>query len=162
MNPVENFLAHYGVKGMKWGVRRDKSPTAVEVNARPGRYVKAKGGKYQDVSEDAIKAAVARQKARKSTTDSLSNPELQALVQRMNLEQQYSNLSGNGNRASTGKKVARFLLGQVGDQHVDSISGFAAEKSGKPMAGTAARAGIGIAKTAVGAGGGGGGKKKKK
>jgi hypothetical protein len=160
MEPVETFLVHYGVKGMRWGRRKERTAQAVDVKATPGRRVKTTGGKYQGPSEDAIKVAVYRQVAKKSTVDSLDNKQLQELVQRMNLEQQYSNLSSN--RVGTGKQIARLLLGQVGDQHVDSMAGFATAKSGKPAAGTATRAGIGIAKSVAGVKGGGGGGKKKK
>lgn len=105
-------LEHYGVKGMKWGIRKDRSPTAVETAQRPGQRVRATGGKNQSASEDAINAAVARRKARASTTDALSNKELQALVNRMNLEQQYARLS-QGDQ-SAGVKLARAFLGDYG------------------------------------------------
>ena len=93
------FLEHFGVKGMHWGVRKD-----VSVKATPGKYVKTSGGTKQTASEDAIAAATYRQKAKKSTTDSLSNKELQSLVTRMNLEQQYSDLSAKSPRMNIAQK----------------------------------------------------------
>jgi len=102
----EDELAHYGVKGMKWGTRRE--PTAITVKTRPGKRVKTYGGKRQSASEDAIRVAGTRQKAKKSTTDSLSNKELQDLVARMNLEQQYARLSAGS--TGKGKKIVEDLL----------------------------------------------------
>lgn len=97
METVDDVLEHYGVKGMRWGVRK-KAPavkTKVELDATPGRRVKAKGGTGQPIAKDAKVAAVSRQKAKKSTVDALSNDELKSLVTRMNLEQQYSQLETN-------------------------------------------------------------------
>jgi hypothetical protein len=116
-------LEHFGVLGMKWG--RRKGPQAVAVKATPGRRVSAKGGKRQSASEDAISAAVAKQKARKSTTDSLSTKELQNLVTRMNLEQQYSKLSGQSAKVAAGKQIVSLLL-NVGKEVLASKA-----KSGK-------------------------------
>lgn len=101
-------LAHFGVMGMKWG--RRKGAQAVAVKATPGRRVSTKGGKRQEASEDAITTAVSRQKARKSTTDSLSTKELKALVERMNLEKQYSTLSGQSAKVAAGKQIVSLLL----------------------------------------------------
>src|SRR6478609_8651527 len=103
-----NDLAHFGVLGMKWG--RSKGAQAVAVKATPGRRVSAKGGKRQSASEDAIAAAIAKQKARKSTTDSLTTKELQNLVTRMNLEKQYSTLSGQSAKVAAGKQIVSLLL----------------------------------------------------
>lgn len=81
---VEDYLEHYGVKGMRWGVHR-----------KVGEVVKRKV--HPQVDPDApdvavVKTAKAKIKANK-TTDVLNNKELQAVVTRMNLEQQYSRLS---------------------------------------------------------------------
>ena len=98
MSDFDDVMAHYGVKGMKWGVRRKKGPdgrveaTPVEVKTTPGQKVKARGGKNQPASEDAIRTAALRQKARASTTDSLSTKELQELTQRLQLEANYKKL----------------------------------------------------------------------
>lgn len=97
ITPAESSaLAHYGVKGMRWGVRRSSKPTGPEditLKTVPGKRVSAQGGRRHPASEDARTVAVYKQKARKSTVDSLSNKELQALVNRMNLEQNYSRLT---------------------------------------------------------------------
>lgn len=89
-------LMHYGVKGMHWGIRRGSTDTGpssdVHVSRRKSGLVKTQGGKNHPPHEDAIKAAIARQKAKTSSTDALSTKELQDLVTRMNLEQQYSRL----------------------------------------------------------------------
>lgn len=107
-------LIHYGKKGMKWGVRNDKPATAVTIKTRPGKLVKAKGGKRQAASEDAVTAVKLHQTAKKSTTDALSNKELQALVQRMQLEQQFSQLSASSPRMPVGQKIARDFLSNGG------------------------------------------------
>lgn len=79
---------------MRWGVRRnDGNPVEVSLDSQPGSKVTTKGGYNQPASEDAKKVAVSKQKAKTSSTDSLSTKELQELVNRMNLEQQYSKLT---------------------------------------------------------------------
>jgi hypothetical protein len=89
-------LVQYGVRGMKWGVRKKRSrvtgPEPVTIKTAPGQRVKAEGGRGRSPSDDAKRAAALKQKARASTLDSLSNSEIQTLVARMNLEQQYARL----------------------------------------------------------------------
>lgn len=90
MQTVEDVLQHFGVKGMRWGVRRktgsvDKSP-----------------------SDDAASASRAKMKIRKGGIETLSNKELQSLVTRMNLEQQFSRMSQD--QISKGANTVRNLL----------------------------------------------------
>lgn len=134
---ADDELSHYGVKGMKWGVRRSRAalararggkksggsndgPEDVKVSTTPGERVKAKGGARQPASEDAVRTAAKKQKARASTTDSLSTKELKEIVERMNLERQYSKL--NPPKKSLGKEFAQMVfendkqkLAQTGD-----------------------------------------------
>jgi 2'-5' RNA ligase len=74
-DPVANVLAHFGVKGMKWGVRRLPS-----------------GGKTGTPTADAREADSSRKKISSGGTHALTTKELQTLVNRMNLEQQYSRI----------------------------------------------------------------------
>lgn len=154
MDAHEAALAHFGVKGMKWGVRkRDKTPRPVEVKTAPGRKVKAKGGHNQPAAEDAIEAAKLKQVARKSTTDSLSNKELQQLLTRMQLEESYDRLRKSDAQLSKGRKAAKRLLeGADGDEIVENV-GNVAEKAGIPFGSKAAKGvsiGLGIAKMYAG------------
>lgn len=119
---AELELKHYGVKGMKWGVRKDettsrggadKGPTATVVTQKkPGKFAKSSGGDRHPIHPDAESALHLRQKARRSTTDSLSNQELQAAVQRMQLEQKYNQLEFSNDRRSAGRRFAAGLFGR--------------------------------------------------
>jgi 2'-5' RNA ligase len=74
------FIKHYGVKGMKWGVIRDRG--------------KAAGTAYKKltVSDDAVAAKKVKGKAKVVGVDALTNKDLQTVITRMNLEMQYSQL----------------------------------------------------------------------
>lgn len=110
MDTLEEALAHYGIKGMKWGVRR-KNPSASE----PG-------------SEDSERAEAAKSKAKAKGSKALSNRELQDLINRMNLEQQYERL-----RPRTGKEKALKFIGDtlvnVGKQQVSKLAAEGAAKA---------------------------------
>lgn len=121
---IDSFLEHYGIPGMKWGRRRSdkeiaESKQQVEVTTKAGKgVVKTSGGKKLQASEDAINAKASRQRAKASTTDALSNQELQALVTRMNLEQQYSRLAGPQQKGTVARGLA-FVSKHLSDDKVN-------------------------------------------
>lgn len=119
---ANDILMHYGKLGMKWGKRNSRvapGPT-VRLSTQSGKKVKVLGGGHHHApSEDAIKAAIIRQKQKKSTIDSLSNKELQDVVQRMNLEKQYSSLKGG--RSVAGKFINDFI-NTAGKQSSQTVS----------------------------------------
>lgn len=73
---INDYLAHHGIKGMRWGIRNDRSSS-----------------KAANASEDAKRAAAAKEKMKKTGQSSLSNKEMQDLVTRLNLEKQLSTLT---------------------------------------------------------------------
>lgn len=147
-SPTE--LKHYGVKGMRWGVRKDEEtsrggaesgPTAVVVTQKkPGKYAKAEGGKGYPLHPEAEAALATRQKARRSKTDALSNAELKTAIERMRLEQQFTQLDFTDDRRSRGARFVAGLFGQnkptkyrdmdeyIGEETRNSIKGYLADK----------------------------------
>lgn len=69
-----DFLEHYGVKGMKWGVRKDRTGV---------------GASSASASEDHINVAALRKKK----VSQLSNAEIKAVTERMNLEKKYREMN---------------------------------------------------------------------
>lgn len=78
---MDNELKHYGVKGMKWGVRR--------------------ASRRRSPSEDHVRA----KELKKKKLSQLSNAELRELNNRMNLESQYKNLKRQN--VSAGRKFVQ-------------------------------------------------------
>lgn len=127
---VEDII-HYGVKGMRWGVRRGEgTPTAVIVKDK-GKKLKTEGGKGLPAHEDAVRARTIGQKGRASGTKALSNEELQAYATRLNLEQNVKRLeAGEVNGAkkfvaqlllNTGKQQATRVANEKAAQKVDEL-----------------------------------------
>lgn len=94
-----DYLEHYGIKGMKWGVRKsDKSSNVSGNTVRSSKRGKVKGvelsksntNKATRPSDDKTEASILEQRINKGSTDSLSNKELEAVVNRKNLEKRYS------------------------------------------------------------------------
>ena len=81
---IEEALAHYGVKGMKWGVRR---PTG-----KNGRVVRS-GGAAPAKRTAPTKPMSSAKPATQTKPKPLTDEELRQKIQRMQLEVQYSQLS---------------------------------------------------------------------
>lgn len=88
---ITDSLMHYGVKGMKWGVRRKRNQSSrVTVGrSKVTGTLKTHGGVGRKPSSDATRVAVSKQILKKSGKQALSNAELRALVDRMDLEKRY-------------------------------------------------------------------------
>lgn len=99
------FLEHYGIRGMRWGVRRD-NPS---------------GGSGRTHSDDAARAATAHAKLKQHGTKALSNEELRVLVDRMNLEAQFKRLEPPSGKQKAGKFVADLLV-SVGKQQATKLA----------------------------------------
>ena len=128
MQEVDKNIAHYGVQGMRWGVitkGANATKTAIKKNisdrkaaaekevpvtikAKSGKPIITKGGKYLPTSEDAKIAAIAKQKAKGSGLQSLSNDEMKVLVERMGLEDRYTKMTPR--EISVGQKMAQEYL----------------------------------------------------
>lgn len=91
--PVDT-LYHFGVKGMRWGARKDRTKT--------GRKKRSQGsGDYQR-----------SRKLKRRSLKNLSNKQLEQLNRRLELEQNYKRL--NPSTAKKGYKVVQTLVGVGG------------------------------------------------
>lgn len=97
METVEQVLEHFGIKGMKWGVRRKRGPD--------GRV----GGGSSDSGSSSSGSSSDRKRKLDSTSGrerkSLSNKQLKDAVERMNLEKQYSQLTGERAKPTKSQKL---------------------------------------------------------
>ena len=117
-----NSLSHYGIRGMRWGVRRYQNSDGTYTS------IGKKRKRQETAHEDYINAHS------KKSIKSMSNAELKARNNRLQMEQQYANLT---RKTSSGKKaVQMFIKGagllsgamaaygtykKVGNQALDSI-----------------------------------------
>ena len=135
---IDAFLAHYGVKGMRWGVRRDRgnsgSSSKGQANASDASSKPKKSTKRQEnlsrYSDDKLASKVSEKKG----LDALSDAELSKLTKRMQLEQSYRELSAKRPRERS--KAEKFLngakiLGQSANQLTEFINSPAGKKLGE-------------------------------
>lgn len=112
---IDNFLSHFGVKGMKWGVRRQNSGGSA-----------SKGSKSDDSNDTAMPSsksiAVGVSRASGTSTDAFSNDELQALVTRMNLERQYRDLANTLSPKTGVKAFTKNLITEIAKSETSRVS----------------------------------------
>lgn len=125
MTAVDDILAHFGKRGMKWGVRNDESGTAAGVTVKTasgkrGVAIKTSGGRGHPASDDAVRSAVNKQKAKGSSIHSLSNDELNKVIARMNLEKSFMNVTAK--KDGPAKAFIKKLLGDTAKSEVTALS----------------------------------------
>ena len=110
-----NELMHYGVPGMKWGVRRTpaqlgrkKTSSSRFLLGKKRSKPKAKAETKAKTKSEAPKEETA---PKKKSVKEMSDEELNAAINRMRLEQTYVSLSPQ--KVSTGKKIAKTILNDV-------------------------------------------------
>lgn len=97
VDATDNVLSHYGIKGMRWGVRRKRDSDTGRVKGKPASAPKE--------SQDA-KAA---KKLKKKSASELSNAELKELNRRLQLELDYARLNNDPSQRSKVKKGEDFV-----------------------------------------------------
>lgn len=100
---VEEFLAHHGVLGMKWGVRKGSSGSSSSGS---------KSSAPTHASDDHVQAESHKATIGKHGLKALSNNDLKKLNERMQLEQTYRDLQNKKpSKFDTGHKQVKKILG---------------------------------------------------
>lgn len=94
-----DYLMHYGIPGMKWGVRKARKKNYIS------KAVKKRRSSYSQDYTDT-------EKLRKKNYKQLSNSELKSLNKRLELESNYKRLNPKG--VEKGKRMVSYGIGILG------------------------------------------------
>ena len=117
---MDDVLIHYGILGMKWGVRRYQNKDGSLTSAGKKRY-----SNNDNIKENPQKNT---EEPKKKSVKDMSDEELRREVNRMQLEQNYLRMTGQN--IEKGKSAAEIALGKMKESFVSTV----AQKSGQILA----------------------------
>ena len=124
----QDELYHYGIEGMKWGIRRTAAQLGhvIKDKAKKGYQAVKKASNIHKANKHAEEAAkIARQRAKITNPKKLTTEELNARIKRLQLEKTYKDLMKDTETAKRGKNFVmdvletsgKNLLTQVGNHY---------------------------------------------
>ena len=130
---AEDFISHHGVKGQKWGVRKDRSASGRRSKTKRSLITininKGSTSKKQEVSKKAgilKKTVEAKKKSKSESIHDLSDAELDARISRLQREQHYKQLLQQSASSIQPSNQSKSYVDQFKDQMASAlISGVA-------------------------------------
>ena len=135
MEAWRNELYHFGIMGMKWGVRRYQNPDGSLTPAGRSRYG-VSGSTGSSKRRHARSGSSAKKRKKVEDISKLSDQELRNKINRMQMERQYKSLSPD----SSSDKVNK-VLKKIGNAAIMSVGTAIAVKT---LSGGASAVGAGF------------------
>lgn len=114
---MNDELIHYGIKGMKWGIRRTPEQLGHRTFKSSGRT--SLFGKKKTSSDP--KNSNSSSSLPKQSVKSLSDEELRARISRLELEKKYKELTTAKKTTSRGKKFCVDVLESIGKNTLTNL-----------------------------------------
>ena len=133
-------LCHYGIRGMRWGIRRYQNSDGSLTTAGRKRY---STGKHHSIftrkkTTSKVKTKPAEEKPKQKSVSEMSDAELNAFLNRKRLEQQYYQLMATPQKKSAvtkGKEMVGKALENAAQDTLTQIAKYAMAKSVNKMLG---------------------------
>ena len=123
-NYSDDYLAHYGVLGMKWGVRRTAAQLGNRIRGKRTQVKRKQSlAKARATREKNRKAATKRQKLLDKgllSPKKMTDAELKAKIERLNLEKEFKK-SMTEARGDGGKKYVTDILKKIGENTITNL-----------------------------------------
>lgn len=133
-------LCHYGIRGMRWGIRRYQNSDGSLTTAGRKRY---STGKHHSIftrkkTTSKVKTKPSEKKPKQKSVSEMSDAELNAFLNRKRLEQQYYQLMATPQKKSAvakGKEMVGKALENAAQDTLTQIAKYAMAKSVNKMLG---------------------------
>lgn len=139
MSKTDDFLMHYGVKGMKWGRRKSHTVTLtsadgqrtadVTINPRHTKIVSGPNGEHTFVTTSKKDVAGLQKQADRAKIKLMSDEEIRTRVARLNMEKQLTDLmypaaksNGQAQVQKKSENIAKEVLKQSGKQVATTLA----------------------------------------
>ena len=127
-------LCHYGIRGMRWGIRRYQNSDGSLTTAGRNRY---STGKHRSIftrkkTTSKVKTKPAEEKPKQKSVSEMSDAELNAFLNRKRLEQQYYQLMATPQKKSAvtkGKEMVEKALENAAQDTLTQIAKYAMAKN---------------------------------
>ena len=115
MEQYNNYLAHHGIKGQKWGIRRFQNPDGTRTPLGKKRE------RNNEVDHDTLIKSTNAKELYKNR-DQLSDRELQDRLNRLRNEDALAQMAGEKKKTQNGQNMAKKVLSKIGEKTAEAIA----------------------------------------